>query len=299
MSHALSTGSDAEILRNRSKLAFEQGAWSWTIERIGDQSWYHVTNGIDHVRAIVAWAFGLGAAGQTYVVQWNGSWYESRVSYYRRPDRLDVTIGFSRALPRTMAEAVGRQLSSRGALECFNCHGSRAVVSGLPSTVTVVPGVQCVRCHQNADGHAAGFTSADAPKVFPPDLSKLSTEEMSDFCGQCHRTWSAIAANGPHDVANVRFQPYRLTNSKCYDAADPRIRCVSCHDPHAEVVSRPAFYDSRCLACHSGAQARAVCPVAKSDCVTCHMPKTPLPGAHDEFTDHRIRVVRNGDPYPD
>ena len=32
-------------------------------------------------------------------------------------------------------------------------------------------------------------------------------------------------------VANVRFQPYRLISSKCYDAEDSRIRCTACHDP--------------------------------------------------------------------
>jgi hypothetical protein len=28
------------------------------------------------------------------------------------------------------------------------------------------------------------------------------------------------------------------------------------------------------------------------------MPKVDLPGAHFSFTDHRIRIVRPGDPYP-
>jgi hypothetical protein len=28
------------------------------------------------------------------------------------------------------------------------------------------------------------------------------------------------------------------------------------------------------------------------------MPKIELPGAHFNFTDHRIRIVREGAPYP-
>jgi hypothetical protein len=28
------------------------------------------------------------------------------------------------------------------------------------------------------------------------------------------------------------------------------------------------------------------------------MPKIDLPGAHAKFTDHQIRIVRAGDPYP-
>jgi formate-dependent nitrite reductase cytochrome c552 subunit len=38
--------------------------------------------------------------------------------------------------------------------------------------------------------------------------------------------------------------------------------------------------------------------VAKTNCVGCHMPKIDLPGAHAKFTDHQIRIVRAGDPYP-
>jgi formate-dependent nitrite reductase cytochrome c552 subunit len=38
--------------------------------------------------------------------------------------------------------------------------------------------------------------------------------------------------------------------------------------------------------------------VAYTGCVTCHMPKLELPGAHHKFSDHRIRVVRPGKSYP-
>ena len=40
------------------------------------------------------------------------------------------------------------------------------------------------------------------------------------------------------------------------------------------------------------------CPVGTKSCSTCHMPKTELPGAHIDFTDHRIRIVRKGEPFP-
>jgi hypothetical protein len=120
-------------------------------------------------------------------------------------------------------------------------------------------------------------------------LGKLTTEEMSDFCGQCHRTCSQIAAGGPHNVNNVRFQPCRLTNSRCYDSADVRIRCTACHDPHHEVEKTPAFYDARCLACHaageraSTADARGPkpCPRTTKDCVTRHIDLKPITSRPD------------------
>jgi hypothetical protein len=101
----------------------------------------------------------------------------------------------------------------------------------------------------------------------------------------------------------VRFQPYRLANSHCFDGADPRISCVACHDPHQKVSHDPAYYDQKCLACHSATALLApphakVCSVAKSNCSSCHMPRVPFPGGHFIFTDHDIRIVKAGEPYP-
>jgi hypothetical protein len=131
-----------------------------------------------------------------------------------------------------------------------------------------------------------------------PKLAAQTAEEMSDLCGRCHRTWGQIAMNGPRGPLNVRFQPYRLTNSRCYNVADARIRCAACHDPHGPLETSAAAYDSKCGACHSAAAHTRTCPVAKQNCTTCHMPKVELPGAHARFTDHQIRIARTGDPYP-
>jgi hypothetical protein len=89
-----------------------------------------------------------------------------------------------------------------------------------------------------------------------------------------------------------------LTNSKCYDISDARVACTACHDPHGPLQTNLASYDARCSACHSAAEHRKTCRVAKANCVTCHMPKIDLPGAHARFTDHQIRIARAGEPYP-
>jgi hypothetical protein len=104
---------------------------------------------------------------------------------------------------------------------------------------------------------------------------------------------------------NVRFQPYRLANSSCYDGTDARIGCVTCHDPHRDPLRGASHYDAKCLACHrsagveTAAKTQRFCPVSKENCSGCHMPEIEIPGAHYKFTDHWIRVVRPGDPYPD
>jgi hypothetical protein len=155
-----------------------------------------------------------------------------------------------------------------------------------------------------------GGNPAAAPP--PPGLHKLiglSADQASNFCGQCHRTWQEIALQGNPSIANIRFQPYRLTGSKCYDPDDARISCLACHNPHHDFGPQPVNFDPKCLACHVGAKSAAgklatpkpgakACPVAKSNCVSCHMPKLDLPGAHFKFTDHRIRIVKPNEPYP-
>lgn len=293
MAHSLSTGDDGEILRAHSVLTFRQGPYSYTIERKGTQSIYRVTDGREEFSAPIAWAFGLGAAGQTYLLNRGGVWYEGRVSFYRDTGNLDLTVGAQPGVPRTLEDAIGRELSKKGAEECFNCHATGAVSGGNLRMESLRPGVQCERCHENASTHVARAT-------FPAKLGNMSSEETADFCGQCHRTWATIASQGPNNITNVRFQPYRLVNSKCYDAADVRIRCTTCHDPHDTSARPVAFYDAKCQSCHapSGKPGARVCTVAKSGCVSCHMPKVEIPAAHNKFTDHWIRIARAGVPPP-
>ena len=178
--------------------------------------------------------------------------------------------------------------------ECFGCHSTSP---GRFALDKMTPGVQCAACHGDVSKH-----EASAPAAAPRSLKKLNTEEVSDVCGRCHRTWEQISVNGPKGIANVRFQPYRLTNSKCYDAEDRRISCVACHDPHTDLEVRTQSYDSRCLACHTkGSTSRAathICKAGTSRCAECHMPKYEIPGSHMIFNDHQIRIVRNKEDYP-
>src|ERR1051325_5450439 len=106
--------------------------------------------------------------------------------------------------------------------------------------------------------------AGDKAAARPPALRDMTAEEMNEFCGRCHRTWSEISMNGPRGVNNVRYQGSRLTNSKCYDPGDARIRCTACHDPHGPLESSVAAYDRKCTACHGAAAHSKACPVAKT-----------------------------------
>jgi Cytochrome c554 and c-prime len=303
MPHALERVANDAILRTNPEMAVTIGEYSYSITRNGDQSIYTVTDGKDTLRVPIEWAFGQGVAGQTFVFHVDGRWFESRVSYFSALHGLDLTMGAQRQ-PHNLPEAAGHATPPAEMRSCFDCHATNVGKSLQPDLSLIREGVQCERCHGPSDAHLRAVPSGQAARGTMPKLAARRTEEISELCGQCHRTWAQVATNGPRGILNVRFQPYRLASSRCYDTEDRRIACTACHDPHRDVETSTAAYDAKCLACHSRAatSTRASnhrCRVATHDCVNCHMPRLDLPGAHQKFTDHRIRVVKAGEPYPD
>jgi hypothetical protein len=298
MARALEPVPQSEILRRHSSLDFQFSGFQWRIVREGERSLMTVTGAGETLTVPLLWAFGQGVAGQTYVFERDGSFYESRVSFYNALGGLDLTIGAQGGKPKNISEAAGRLMDASAARDCFGCHSTGAVSGGRLHLESIVPGVGCQSCHSGAEQHVAAIRAGNPSAAKMAKLAGYGAEEMSELCGRCHRTWSQIALNGPRGVLNVRFQPYRLANSKCYDTADSRIACTACHDPHGPLETAASSYDARCTACHSTAQHTKTCRVAKANCVTCHMPKIELPGAHASFTDHQIRIARAGESYP-
>ena len=306
MGRALETVKECRVLIDHPVLTTKQGRFSYRIERKGDQSIYSVTDGLQRLELPIRWVMGASSAiGQTYVLEKDGNFYESRVSYYRELKGLDLTMGAESSAPTDLTEAAGRLMGTDDKLRCFGCHATNAVSGRHLTLDKMTPGVQCEHCHEGTETHLAAMllnslelsTMNDAK--YSSRTPALSAERVSNFCGQCHRTWEEIAIQGRLDITNIRFQPYRLTGSKCYDADDPRISCLACHDPHHEVSSNPVDYDAKCQTCHGGGKAGAkTCPVSTNKCSTCHMPKLELPGAHYKFSDHRIRVVKANEKYP-
>lgn len=292
MTQALHRASDSDFLKDNPSLSFRSGNFSYSIRREGNQSIYSVTDGTNTITAPLEWAFGAGVAGQTYLYLRDGSYYEASVSFFPETKSLDWTPGVVDRLRRNLEEAAGRKIDQTEAHRCFGCHSTSTTWSGTGALQSVTPGVQCVQCHAGGQEHAKAVMSGNSRAVMPK-LSRLKTEELGNVCSKCHPSWADIATNGPHDVMSLRFQFYRLSDSRCYDSADTRIACTACHPPHEKLGTDQAFYDSRCQRCHTATNAKAkLCPVSKQDCITCHMPKVELPGLHHRFTDHQIRVVR-------
>ena len=107
MGRALETAAACDILIAHPRMTFRQGVYSYEIVREGERSLYKVTDGRETVTLPIDWAFGLGAAGQTYVYQRKGRWYESRVSFYQKLQGLDITMGSLATTPSNVEEAAG------------------------------------------------------------------------------------------------------------------------------------------------------------------------------------------------
>jgi hypothetical protein len=302
MADAMEIVEQCKILINHPVLSTTLGKYSYRIERKGNESAYTVTDGTHTASLPIRWAMGSSSSfGQTYILEKDGKYLESRVSYFRELNGLGPTLGTVTA-PTSLDEATGRPISHAEEVLCFGCHATGAAVGHQLTLDKMVGGVQCSRCHSGVESHLAAALVEGFDQQVPKELTRLdalTTEEISDFCGQCHRTWADIAVQRNPSISNIRFQPYRLTESKCYDPDDSRISCLACHEPHHQVDSNSVDYDSKCLACHGGGKpGTKTCKVERDQCVTCHMPKLELPGAHHRFSDHRIRIVRPNERYP-
>lgn len=312
MAQALFPTADCQILQANPQLKFRNGVWRYEIKREGNRSLYTVSDGTNTFSTPILWCFGRGHSGQTYVIQRDGIYYETRVSFFPAFKALDFTPGAPRNVSVSLGDAIGQRLSQPDALSCFGCHGTVAPGAARFQIENFTPGIGCETCHGPGEKHVALMKPDKTAEVtnkaiFNPRA--MHPDELSQqFCGACHRSWETVMQLPERGggLSNVRFQPYRITNSRCYkDPDDRRISCTACHDPHEDPKRDATFYDAKCLACHQTRPAAAdkartapPCPTGKAQCVTCHMPKIEPPGVHFKFTDHWIRTVKPGEDYP-
>jgi hypothetical protein len=311
MGRALESVADSRVLIANPTMTFRNDPYSYEIRRKDKQSLYSVTDGQETISLPILYALGQGKAGQTYVLQYQGGLFESRVSFYKEVGGLDFTIGQPRTVPSSLKAALGRRLSDKEVLNCFGCHSTGAINGGLIHLDKMTPGIRCEACHGPGGQHvsASNAIQPSAALIFNP--GRLGGDEVSqDFCASCHRVNDEFSLLKSMEVDNVRFQPYRIFHSKCY-SDDRRISCTACHNPHEPLKQEAAHYDAKCLACHAlkGSSAGSKssqetqklvpgCPVSTKDCTSCHMPKLGPAAAHFKFTDHYIRIVKPREAYP-
>jgi cytochrome c554/c'-like protein len=306
MAHTAMRAAEAPTLRDNPALRFRSETHTYEIQTGAGQSLYSVTaSDGSSSSAPLVWAFGAGKVGQTYLFERGGIFQEARLSYFSGHG-ADFTPARAIKSPKDLAEAMARPIPDAEARRCFACHNTASTVAGVFDTKGLIPGITCEACHGPGRKHVEALELRKLGPALDAILNpaKLDPAASVDFCGACHATFWDVKLAGEEGIAALRSQPNRLQSSRCWGAGDARITCVACHDPHVPLVREAAAYDSRCLSCHvQGAASPAMaataakdhpgraCPVARENCVTCHMPRYEAPGMHHEFTDHRIRIV--------
>jgi nitrate/TMAO reductase-like tetraheme cytochrome c subunit len=311
MGMAMEPVANSKVLTENPVMTFRSGPYAYEIKRKEKQSFYTVTDGTETITLPILYAFGQGKAGQTYVLQYEGGYYESLVSFYNEVKGLDFTIGAARTVPESLKKALGRRLSENEAGNCFSCHSTGGISGGKINLEKMTPGIRCEGCHGPGGSHVAAIQAGEPGAKLIYNPNGLSGDQLTqDFCASCHRGNDEFGILKTMEINNVRFQPYRIFHSKCY-SDDRRISCTACHNPHEPLKREVAYYDTKCLACHApkdklaeiktkpGAPSMTVgCKVGTKDCVSCHMPKIGPPAAHFKFTDHYIRIAEPKEPYP-
>lgn len=295
MGRALQLPGANSILNSHPLMTATKGAYTYRIETRNGVSTYSVSDATGEIKLPIRYSFGFHS--QTYVLEYQGSMYEGLISYFAEPDGLDITIGDDRLQPQTLLQALGRPLDTSEVADCFGCHSTGSGDAKTLRLAALRPGVTCDHCHEDALLHQTAALQGKRD-FLPKDLKQSTPYQISELCGQCHRTWETVMRLPIRGPADVRFQPYRLANSQCFDGQDARLSCITCHDPHQKLLPEAVFVDTKCLACHTDSAAVKVCPVSKSNCAGCHMPKIAAPGSHRLFTDHQIRVMKPGSVYP-
>jgi hypothetical protein len=284
------------------------------------------------------WIIGTGENGFGALLRRDGYLFQAPLSFYSKPAKWDLSpgyqngdYGFNRIIlpgciychsgrPRPVAGFVGKYDATpftQTPVGCENCHG---------------PGSAHVQAMRNGEDNPRGKD----PTILNPAF--LTSQLSDDLCMSCHQTGDArvlkpgktyqdFRPGKPLDetlsifqVPPTRENPpqddhvehyYSMTLSKCYRTSANRpgskqMRCITCHDPHVEptAAEAPAFYNSKCLSCHTSASCTAPKETRQNttpvdNCIACHMPKRDVVViSHSSITNHRI-LARPGEPFPD
>ncbi|MGP0068598.1 MAG: tetratricopeptide repeat protein [Isosphaeraceae bacterium] len=272
--------------------------------------------------AVVQYAFGSGDRGLTPIGRdEDGNPYEMRLSEYRDGQRTywDVTSGHPRN-PSRAKDFLGQPLDDDGIRRCLVCHvtDTRSILDQSGACAND-RGIGCEKCHGPGGNHlraAEGKFLETDPAIGRPTLA--SGSRVVKICAQCHSPRGQEVLRD--DPMAVRFQGSTLTWSRCFTESNDTLDCTTCHDPHRNVSTSAAYYESKCLSCHPGAgkagaevgrrldssagrsrrsalaepSGHTTCPVNPSTgCIGCHMPGVKDVVPHSLFTDHYIRVHRD------
>jgi hypothetical protein len=298
------------------------------IERQGDR--IEASSQIDGQlsRMIVDYAFGTPEHYLTMIARDEGKTYRAlRVSYYRTPKEsgwgaTSGDVGHS----DSVEDRLGQRIDVRdGVVRCLHCHVTRSrdfrdpPPAGGPGSAAADRAIGCERCHGPGGNHvqaiARDFKDVKGSSDFAiVNVAGAPGATANRQCTECHTVGLASQIErDPENPGYVRSPGVTFAFSRCFTESGGAMSCMTCHEPHREADHSASFYEAKCLTCHSAPAKssaankpsaattsparRTVCPVKPvSDCLTCHMPKVPIPTLHKSLTDHYIRVHHSSSP---
>jgi tetratricopeptide (TPR) repeat protein len=285
---------------------------SWEVRQEGSHLFQtESAPGLFSVKHRLLYAIGSGVNGRSYVVQRGAHLFQAPLSFYARTNSWQLSPGYEH----------GDYGFSRPILAgCVTCHSGRPrAVEGRNGLFGTPPfeelAIGCENCHGPGQAHilARGARS----RIVNP--ARLPVRLAENICMRCHqggdarvllpgKTWGDFQPGQwlGDTVAIVKLAAaYRdedllehhtaMEMSRCFQASQGKLSCLSCHDPHTSRrgPGAAAFYRSRCQTCHSGGDHSR----SSTDCVSCHMPSRGVAMiAHSALTNHRI-IRQRGQPF--
>lgn len=273
----------------------------------------------------IAYVLGSGRRGRSYLIDRGGLLFQSPIAWYSQKHDWALAPGYR--------FDDHQRFDRRIRQECLFCHAGRVQIADpgidrYAQPAIIEGGIGCERCHGPGEKHVALHTSGHAGEESIVNPSRLEAAQRDSVCYQCHvraklvfeqhgrsflgfrpgeafvDNWAAFVETDTHGgPQNSLVEQFR--SSKCFQASEGRLGCISCHDPHMrpKVEDRAAFYRDRCLQCHktdgcSLAEDQRVALPAAGSCIHCHMPPTPTPDIpHTALVDHRVpRIPSNDEP---
>jgi len=130
MAHAVKPATADAFTNMPRSMNFRTGSYDYSVSQTATGAEYSTTNGQQSASSALSWVFGDRQFGDTFLYQQNGIYFESRVSYYRALNGLDLTTGRTRFQPSRIETALGRRMSPDEPPLCFGCHSTASSTDG-------------------------------------------------------------------------------------------------------------------------------------------------------------------------
>ena len=292
---------------------FSQGFNTWETDRVNfrliadDDSFYQLAHSkfrdAKDVLSPVDVVVGSGVKGQSYLTWKGDSLYQLQTSYYAPTENWITSPSFpSYLFKRPVSDA------------CLKCHVTYAKnydPSGQGNRYDekrIIYGIDCERCHGPSSEHVVyqRKNPKDDTSKFEVKFDSLSRQQRLDICAQCHSGLRNRQLKNPFlflagdDLKQYSTNYYRgrrdseldvhgnqyglLTSSQCFKET-ASMSCTTCHDPHKNQRGNTAYFNSKCLQCHSNntSAIHSDVPQVKdwgNNCIACHMPVSPSKSMH-------------------